>query len=62
MKLGNKSGSRSKGEYNVDSHSLGFVIGIPCYYKKMKFKKTQDFPLLKSMKLKEQLLVKVNFT
>lgn len=57
MKLGSKFGCRKKGEYDVDSHSLVFVIGIHCCYKKLKFKKTQDFALLK-----EQLLVKVNFT
>ena len=46
----------------MNSHCLGLVVGICCYYKKIQFRKMQIFPLLKSMKLKEQLLVKVSFT
>lgn len=34
MKLENKFVSRSKGEYNVDSHSLRFVIGIVAIIRK----------------------------
>ena len=40
---------------NVNSRCLGFVVGICCYYKKIQFRKMQIFPLLKSVKLKEQL-------
>lgn len=35
MKPGSNFGSRSKMEDNAEPHSLGFVIGIRCSYKKM---------------------------